>query len=130
MTMFSLTTIQILVTILYQHYQQMEVKSTADSEMKADVAHLRRFNIHGGTVAHVVAKPGWRWSTHVKPMVKTDSCQEAHTGYLIRGRMGVVFPDKTVEVAPGSAFYIPAGHDAYVVGDEDVEMIDFKPSQH
>ena len=30
---------------------------------------------------------------HIKPIVKTGSCQAAHTGYFISGRMKVVMDD-------------------------------------
>ena len=33
------------------------------------------------TMAHDVFQPGWRWSTNIKPVVKTDSCQVAHSAH-------------------------------------------------
>ena len=43
-----------------------------------------------GMVGRATFEPGWKWSDHVKPIAGTDSCQAAHMGYLISGRMTVV----------------------------------------
>ena len=73
-------------------------------------------------------EPGWRWSSDVKPLAGTDSCQTRHLGYVLSGRMHVTFDDGTeTEVAAGDAFDFPAGHDAYTVGDEPCVMIDVSP---
>lgn len=70
-------------------------------------------------------EPGWRWSSDVKPIAGTDSCQTRHLGYVISGRMHITFDDGTeVEVAAGDAFDLAPGHDAYTVGDEPCVMID------
>jgi hypothetical protein len=56
---------------------------------------------------------GWRWSDHVKPIAGTSSCEVAHTGYVIAGRLRVVMDDGSEgEAGPGDAFVIPPGHDA------------------
>jgi hypothetical protein len=44
-------------------------------------------NTDGGPVGRATFEPGWLWSTHVKPIAGTDSCQAAHTGYFTSGRM-------------------------------------------
>ena len=47
-----------------------------------------------------------KWSEHVKPIAKTDSCQAAHTGYFISGRMKVVMDDgEQMEYGPGAVSY-------------------------
>jgi class 3 adenylate cyclase len=64
-------------------------------------------------------EPGWRWSTHLGPIAGTSSCQVHHLGYAISGRLRVTTDDgQTLEIPPGSAYEIPSGHDASVVGDE------------
>ena len=64
-------------------------------------------------------EPGWRWSTHLGPIAGTSSCQVHHLGYAISGRLRVVLDDgQTLEIPGDSAYEIPAGHDASVVGDE------------
>src|SRR6266496_3497614 len=80
----------------------------------------------GMTVGRAVLEPGWRWSQHVKPIAGTDSCQVAHTGYVVSGRLKVVMDDGAEgEVGPGDAYVIPPGHDAWTVGDEPVVSVDF-----
>lgn len=72
-------------------------------------------------------EPGWKWSESVKPVAGTESCQVAHLGYQISGRMLVRMDDGSEhEVGPGDACAIPAGHDAWVLGDEPVVLIDFQ----
>lgn len=69
---------------------------------------------------------GWRWSTHVKPIVGTESCQAHHVGFMISGRMGVQLDDGTTrEVAPAQVFDFPPGHDGYVIGNEPVVSIEW-----
>ncbi|MDO8298052.1 cupin domain-containing protein [Lacisediminimonas sp.] len=78
---------------------------------------------------HVIGRgefePGWRWSEHVKPIAGTDSCQAAHTGMVLQGRMIVKMNDGAqVEYGPGDMFHMPPGHDAWVVGNERCVLID------
>jgi quercetin dioxygenase-like cupin family protein/predicted small metal-binding protein len=78
------------------------------------------------TFGRGIFEPGWRWSEHVKPIAGTPSCQAAHTGYVLEGRMVVKMDDGTqVEYGPGDAFYMPPGHDAWIVGDKRCVLIDF-----
>ncbi|MFP5333118.1 MAG: LuxR C-terminal-related transcriptional regulator [Acidimicrobiia bacterium] len=72
--------------------------------------------------------PGWRWSVDLKPIVKTDLCRALHQIYVVSGRMRILTDDTAEsEVGPGDAVVIPPGHDAWVVGDEPCEIIDFSP---
>jgi len=69
--------------------------------------------------------PGWKWSESVKPLVGTKSCQAPHTQYHVSGRLHVVMDDGSEEeFGPGDIGNVPPGHDAWVVGDEPVVMID------
>lgn len=88
---------------------------------KLEVVHLNGTTIERGTF-----EPGWTWSECVKPIAGTPSCQSAHTGYVVSGRMKVVMDDGSEgEYGPGSAVVIPSGHDAWIVGDEVCVFIDF-----
>jgi hypothetical protein len=53
--------------------------------------NLRVENIRIGdmTVSKQTYQPGWKWSKHVKPLVKTDSCQVHHFGVWVSGRIRV-----------------------------------------
>jgi hypothetical protein len=71
-------------------------------------------------------EPGWRWSTSIKPLVKTDSCQVHHVGYLLSGRLRVAANDGgEAEIGPGEAYEIQPGLDGWVVGDEAVTSVEF-----
>lgn len=89
----------------------------------------RFVTLGGSTVARASFEPGWRWSENVRPIAGTDSCESPHFGYVISGRMHVVMDDGTEgEVGPNDLVRIEPGHDAWVVGDESCEMIDFGTS--
>lgn len=88
---------------------------------KLEIADLGEVVIGRSTL-----EPGWSWEKCVKPLVKTDSCQVPHIGYMISGRMKVVMDDGTEEeYGPGDARKISPGHNAWVVGNEPVVNIDF-----
>lgn len=73
-------------------------------------------------------EPGWRWSQDVGPIAGTASCQTRHLGYVLAGRMHVTGDDGTeTEIGAGELFDLPAGHDAWVVGDEACVMVDISP---
>ena len=81
--------------------------------------------VGGITFGRVTLQPGWKWSTCVKPIAKTKSCQAPHTQYVISGRVAVVMDDGTKkEFGPGDVGIIPSGHDAWVVGNEPAVAID------
>ena len=75
--------------------------------------------------AKVTLEPGWRWSTDVKPITGTHSCQATHTGIVLSGHIHLVMDDgREMEFAEGDVYHIPAGHDAWVVGDEPYVGVD------
>jgi len=79
------------------------------------------------TVMRMRLEPGWVWSECVKPVVGTASCRVGHLMYVISGRMGVLMDDGSeVEFRPGDVGVIPAGHDAWIIGDEAFVGIDFQ----
>ena len=79
---------------------------------------LELVNTDGGAVGRATFLPGWKWSEHVKPIAKTDSCQASHVAYFISGRMKVVMDDGSEdEFGPGDLMICPPGHDACVVVD-------------
>jgi hypothetical protein len=83
-------------------------------------------NLPGATIIRAVFQPGWRWSTDVRPLVGTESCQVAHTGYIVSGRFHVRMDDgREHDFGPGDAHVVAPGHDSWVVGDEPCVVIDF-----
>ncbi len=88
---------------------------------------LELVNLDSAPVGRATFEPGWRWSSHVKPIAKTDSCQSAHLGYYVSGRMVVRMDDgEELEFGPGDFAVIPSGHDAWIVGDEPCVVIDWQ----
>jgi mannose-6-phosphate isomerase-like protein (cupin superfamily) len=77
-------------------------------------------------VQRITYHPGWRWSVDIKPGAGTDSCQVNHFGYVVAGRSHLVMNDGTeLDAGPGDVVVIPAGHDAWVVGEEPFVFVDF-----
>lgn len=97
-----------------------EVRPFKDGKGKVAV-----FTLGNVTMGRAEFEPGWRWSQHVKPIAGTDSCQAAHTGLVFEGRMVVKMDDGSeMEFGPGDVFYMPPGHDAWVVGSERCVLLD------
>lgn len=97
-----------------------ETRYFKDDKGKAEIVI-----VGGVTIGRGGVEPGWIWHKHVQPISGTSSCQAAHTGYILQGRMLVKMDDGTEEeFGPGDAFYMPAGHDAWIAGDEQCVLID------
>ena len=94
---------------------------------EGDTGQLQVVNTQEGVVGRATFLPGWRWSEHVKPIARTDSCQAAHLGYFVSGRMTVVMDDgEETDYGPGDFAAMAPGHDAWVVGDEPCVFIDWQ----
>lgn len=87
----------------------------------------------GTTGMFAVFEPGWTWEKDEKPLLGyPETCPMHHTGYCLAGNLVVRMVDTKVEtrIRSGDFFEIPPGHDAYVDGDERVELILFAPPEH
>jgi mannose-6-phosphate isomerase-like protein (cupin superfamily) len=83
--------------------------------------------IGGAAVGRATLEPGWKWSTSVKPIAKTKSCEAPHFQYHVSGTLKVVMDDGTeLELRAGDVSLLPVGHDAWVVGNEPVVIVDFQ----
>lgn len=77
-------------------------------------------------VGRLVLEPGWRWSNDVKPIAGTSSCEAPHFQYHVSGQLGIRMDDGTEFVAgPGDVTSLPSGHDAWVIGEETVVVVDW-----
>ena len=75
--------------------------------------------IDGMTVGRAEYQPGWRWSEHVGRAQGQDLCQVEHVGLVLSGRAAVRMESGEERVMEaGEFFYVPPGHDSWVVGDE------------
>lgn len=109
--------------------ERVQVKNVvqADEVRVFEKGRLELVNVAGRMVGRAVFQPGWKWSSHVKPIVKTKSCEAPHFQYQLAGRMKVVMDDGTeFETKAGDVMNIPPGHDAWVVGEEPVIVVDFQ----
>ncbi len=83
-------------------------------------------NIGGGVVGKLTLEPGWRWSDHVKPIANTTLCEAPHFQYQLSGRIHISMADGSeFETVAGQVSCLPSGHDAWVVGDEPVVLVDW-----
>ena len=82
--------------------------------------------VGGGEIGRLVFQPGWRWSNDIKPLAGTSSCEAPHFQYHVSGRLAIRMDDGTEFVAgPGDITSLPRGHDAWVVGEEAVVVVDW-----
>jgi quercetin dioxygenase-like cupin family protein len=99
---------------------------TPDEVRTFEKGKLELLNMAGGQVGRFTVLPGWRWSTHVKPMAKTDLCVFHHFQYVLAGRMRVKMADGSeFEVEAGQVLDLPPGHDAWVVGNDPFVAVDW-----
>ena len=105
----------------------MQKKTLSDPDEKRlfDKGQVDLVALGGVTFGRATLQPGWRWSTCVKPIVGTESCQAPHLQYHVSGHLRVRMDDGSEdEFGPGDVSLLPPGHDAWVVGAEPVVVID------
>jgi len=104
------------------------VADVRGAEVRRDVGGVRleAGRAGNGRVKRMIYPPGYKWSVHTKPYVDSDLCMHAHVGFLVQGRIDVVYADGCVEVfeAPQVVAVAP-GHDGHVVGREPAVLIEF-----
>ena len=96
-----------------------------DEAREPPFAHTSLTHVGTHTIGRGVLEPGWRFSTHMGPLMGTELCPIHHLQLVQSGRMAIRMADgEEVELVPGDVSDIPPGHDAWVVGDEPVVIID------
>jgi hypothetical protein len=108
--------------------QQTEHRSfdKADEVREFPNGRAEILKVGDAEIGRLTLEPGWRWSTDVKPIAKTDSCHAPHFQYHLAGRLAIRMDDGTEFIAgPGDVTSLPSGHDAWVVGDEPVVVVDW-----
>lgn len=73
------------------------------------------------------SSPGWKWSQHVGPTLGTPSCTKEHRLFVEKGSLSVKMDKDGSEftLKPGDVAFVPAGHDSWVVGNEECTVLDF-----
>jgi hypothetical protein len=109
--------------------KKAEMKSFArpDEVRTFPKGKLELVNIGGATVGRATFEPGWKWSTSLQPLVKTKSCEAPHFQYHVSGTIKILMDDGIEFVCKaGDVSLLPEGHDAWVIGDEPVVIVDFQ----
>ncbi|MFZ0932236.1 MAG: cupin domain-containing protein [Syntrophobacteraceae bacterium] len=108
-----------------EHKMTKRSMTTPDEVRTFAKGKVELVEVGGVVFGKATLLPGWKWSESVKPKAGTASCLVPHTQYQVSGRLHVVMDDGSEdEFGPGDVCYIPPGHDAWVVGDEPVVVID------
>ena len=99
---------------------------TPDETRTFERGTMDLLRIGGAEIGRLTLQPGWRWSDHVKPLAGTDLCEAPHFQYHVQGTLHIVMGDGSeFEARPGDVTALPQGHDAWVVGDEPVVVVDW-----
>lgn len=78
------------------------------------------------TVGRATYEPGWVWSKHVGAELGESSCHVEHVGLVLSGQAVAAMDDGSeLLIKPGDFFYIPPGHDSWVVGEESYVSLHF-----
>jgi quercetin dioxygenase-like cupin family protein len=84
-----------------------------------DRGRFELYQVGPMTIGRATYEPGWRWSEHVGAPGGASSCMVEHVGLVVSGRAAVKMDDGEERVMePGDLFYVPPGHDSWVVGNE------------
>lgn len=108
--------------------QQTEHKRFRMPDEMREFTHGRAeiLEVGGSQIGRLILEPGWRWSNDVKPIAGTELCEAAHFQYHVSGRLQIRMEDGSELIAEaGDITSIPSGHDAWVVGDEPVVLVDW-----
>ena len=115
---------QTMVTILKRFERPDEVRTFEKGRF--EIVHLG-----GMTIGRATYQPGWKWSLHVGPSVGASRCNVEHVGMVLSGCATAAMEDGTIhELHAGMLFYIPPGHDSWVVGDEPYVSLHFLGAAH
>ncbi|NIO29690.1 MAG: cupin [Candidatus Latescibacteria bacterium] len=97
-----------------------------DEVRQFDLGRFELIRVGDMTIGRATYAPGWKWSVHVGTATGSASCQVAHVGMVVSGRMVVRMDDgQEFEMCAGDVFSIGPGHDAWVVGDEPYISLHF-----
>ena len=109
--------------------EKAEVKSFGSPEETREFpkGKVELVKVGGAMIGRATFQPGWKWSSSVQPIAKTKSCEAPHFQYHVSGVLKIKMDDGTIlECKAGDISYLPMGHDAWVVGNEPVVVVDFQ----
>jgi hypothetical protein len=111
-----------------QTTQETEKRSfgSPDETRSFEYGKAEILSMGGSEIGRLTLEPGWKWSDHVKPLAGTDLCEAPHFQYHVQGTLHVLMADGTeFDAHAGDVTSLPEGHDAWVVGDEPVVVVDW-----
>jgi hypothetical protein len=109
-----------------EHITEHRDFASPDETRTFEHGRMELLTVGGSDIGRLVLSPGWRWSNDVKPLAGTDLCEAPHFQYHVAGTLRVQMADGSqFDATPGQITSLPSGHDAWVVGDEDVVVVDW-----
>ncbi len=102
-------------------------KSFAEPDEVRQFANMESqlVNVGAISVGRAILQPGWRWSTSIGSVTGEVSCHVHHMNLIVSGRIRFEMSDGEVgEFGANTVVVVPPGHDAAVVGDEPVVLVD------
>jgi hypothetical protein len=107
----------------------IEIKSMdrPDESRTPEKTEMSVVHLGDATVARLTAQPGWTWAECIKPLAGTETCQAAHLGYVVSGRIHITADDGSeADLGPGDSYRLEPGHDARVLGDQEFVALEFE----
>ena len=100
-----------------------------DHVREVPFGRLETYDMGDIRIGRSILQPGWRWSESIKPITRTEMCEYHHIGVCLSGRMRVQTREGAeLSVEAGQFYEIPAGHEAWVDGDEPYVNLEWQPS--
>jgi len=97
-----------------------------DEIREFELGKFELVTLGGMTIGRATYQPGWKWSVHVGAAAEAASCHVEHVGLVLAGRATAAMDNgEVIEMRAGDIFYIPPGHDSWVVGDEPYVSLHF-----
>jgi hypothetical protein len=102
-----------------------------DETRRFERGRLDLVRLGSQTIGRASYEPGWKWSSHVGPVVGASLCTVEHAGMVVSGVATVAFEDgRVIELEAGQLFYVPpVPHDSWVVGDAPYVSLHFLGAQ-
>jgi hypothetical protein len=117
----------VITMLVKESRAELKRFNTPDEVREFPYGKLELVKIGGATIGRATFQPGWRWSTSLQPIAKTKSCEAPHFQYHVSGTIMVQMDDGTkIECKAGDVSLLTSGHDAWVVGNEPVVVVDFQ----
>jgi mannose-6-phosphate isomerase-like protein (cupin superfamily) len=99
---------------------------TPDEVRTFDKGKFELVRLGGMTIGRATYQPGWKWSEDVGRTLGSASCHVEHVGMVVSGCATAAMDDGSiVEMRAGDVFYVPPGHDSWVVGEEPYVSLHF-----